>query len=165
MINLQESWLEYPDNRSLAVIWYMTGCLHNCKNCSNPELQQFVKYDDNWLELIDNYMERCRTDKLVLCGGDPLYPSNIPYTKKILELNKYKVCIYTGSLFSHIPVDILKLNWSYIKCGTYDYRHARTSKKTENQLILASPNQIMYRNNNGVSEIISSNGIVTIKDE
>lgn len=163
MMNLQNTWLEYPDNSSLAVIWYMNGCNHNCPGCSNPELQSFFKYEDNWEEILDNYMTRSKTNKLVLCGGDPLFEKNIPYTKKILEKNIYDVCIYTGSLYSHIPEDILKLNWKYIKCGAFDAKHYRPSKKTENELILASPNQIMYKKIDRVeAEIISNNGIVKL---
>jgi anaerobic ribonucleoside-triphosphate reductase activating protein len=153
---IDTSFLEYPDNSSLAVILYMAGCSSNCENCHNPELQEYKATDVDIYRELRNICFRNKTNKIVLCGGDPLYPENIEITKKILyELSgEYDICIYTG--YDIEMVKLLKLRgFKYIKCGIFNNKLYIGSEKKEEYLQFASSNQKLY---NADLELLSKDG-------
>ena len=39
-IELDETFLDYPDPEGTAIIVYMAGCSHHCPGCHSPFLQQ-----------------------------------------------------------------------------------------------------------------------------
>lgn len=140
--------LEFPDNYSIATILYLNGCDKHCKGCQNKELQ---KYDENvpdinkLIEDIINYCHQLHTNKIVLCGGDPLYHKNIPLTKEILNQlgNSYDICIYTGQTIEEVK----KLNlhgFKFIKCGPFNEDKYIGSDKTDDLIQFASSNQELY---------------------
>lgn len=158
MLNLDSTFLEYPDNSSIATIFYFSGCDRNCEGCQNTSLKQYEHLDENEvLSGIVNYSSRLKTDKLVLCGGDPLYKKNIDLTRKILYNlgSKFNICIYTGALIDEVK----KLNLSgfkFIKCGIFDKTKFIGSKKTDDYIQFATTNQELYNDN---LDLVSHNGI------
>lgn len=152
--------LEYPDNYSIATILYFNGCDKYCKGCQNLELQ---RYDDDIPDVnilikdIKDYCKRSKTNKIVLCGGDPLYYKNIPITEEILrELgNFYDICIYTGKSIEEVKKLNLS-NFKFIKCGIFDINKFIGSNKTDNFIQFASSNQELYDNN---LNLLSKDGV------
>lgn len=158
MLNVQSTFLEYPDNSSIASIFYFSGCDRNCEGCQNTSLKEYTPLDEKEaLSGIVNYSRRLKTNKVVLCGGDPLYKKNIDLTRKILyNLGKdFDICIYTGALIGEVK----KLNLSgfkFIKCGVFDKTKFIGSKKTDDYIQFATSNQELY---NEFLELISHDGI------
>ena len=158
MLNVQSTFLEYPDNSSIATIFYFSGCDRNCDGCQNTSLKEYTPLDDKEvLSGIVNYSRRLKTNKVVLCGGDPLYKKNIDLTRKILYNlgNDFDICIYTGALIDEVK----KLNLSgfkFIKCGVFDKTKFIGSKKTDDYIQFATSNQELY---NEFLELISHDGI------
>lgn len=142
-----ESFLDYPDNSSICIVFYMPGCNNACKDCHNKDLQEFQGYED--IDIIASSLyEICKgskTNKLCLQGGDPLYKYNLPITKYLLSKlgNKLDICIYTG-----LEIDEVKKlglsNFKFIKCGKFDIAKFIGSKKTNEYLQLATKNQALY---------------------
>lgn len=154
-----ESFLDYPDNSSLAIVFYIPGCNNNCIDCHNKELQQYQNFEDEDL-LIDFLEKVCRksnTNKLCLQGGDPLYKHNLLLTQKILKNlgNKIDICIYTGFDISYIK-KLNLANFKFIKCGKFNKDLFIGSVKTDTYLQLASKNQQLY---NHKFELLSKDGI------
>ena len=158
MLNVQSTFLEYPDNSSIATIFYFSGCDRNCEGCQNTSLKEYTPLDEKEvLSGIVNYSRRLKTNKVVLCGGDPLYKKNIDLTRKILYNlgNDFDICIYTGALIDEVK----KLNLSgfkFIKCGVFDKTNFIGSKKTDDYIQFATSNQELY---NEFLELISHDGI------
>ena len=158
MLNVQSTFLEYPDNSSIASIFYFSGCDRNCEGCQNTSLKEYTPLDEKEvLSGIVNYSKRLKTNKVVLCGGDPLYKKNIDLTRKILYNlgNDFDICIYTGALIDEVK----KLNLSgfkFIKCGVFDKTKFIGSKKTDDYIQFATSNQELY---NEFLELISHDGI------
>jgi len=156
---ISESFLDYPDNSSLSVIFYMPGCDNNCSGCQNLDLQKFEGYLEVPIltDLLYSYCERSKTNKLCLQGGDPLYIENLYVTKYILlKLGKLlDICIYTGKGLSEVKK--LKLEgFKFIKCGKFEPSKFICSKKTDAYLQLASSNQELYDKD---LNLISKDGI------
>ena len=161
--DLVESFIDYPDNKSLAMCVVMMGCNHCCEGCQNP-LFQNPNYDIGTRtvsvnQLVTELKEKCsknNTNKIVLSGGDCLSSYNINFTKELLkQLDGYDVCIYTG-----YDIDYVKENgvsgYKFIKCGRFDILNKQESSKDDDKIIFASPNQILY---NDVNEPLSKNGV------
>lgn len=152
--------LEYPDNSSISTILYFNGCDRHCKGCQNIELQKYDESNPNLDILIKDivdYCKRSRTNKIVLCGGDPLYYKNIPITKNILDKlsNNYDICIYTGANIEEVK----KLNlrgFKFIKCGIYDKTKFIGSEKTDDYIQFATSNQELYDSN---LNLLSKDGV------
>ena len=158
MLNVQSTFLEYPDNSSIATIFYFSGCDRNCEGCQNTSLKAYKPLDEKEvLSGIVNYSKRLKTNKVVLCGGDPLYKKNLDLTRKILYNlgNDFDICIYTGALIDEVK----KLNltgFKFIKCGVFDKTKFIGSKKTDDYIQFATSNQELY---NEFLELISHDGI------
>jgi anaerobic ribonucleoside-triphosphate reductase activating protein len=123
----------------------MAGCSSNCENCHNPELQEYIATSLDIHQELKLNCFRNKTNKIVLCGGDPLYPENLELTRKILhELSgEYDICIYTG--YDIEMVRNLKLGgFKYIKCGIFNNKLYIGSEKKEEYLQFASSNQKLY---------------------
>lgn len=147
------SFLDYPTVDHCVTI-YFTGCWGNCKGCHNKEL---INDDyDIWTRIFDIQeffktlkfeSDRFRTNKVTLMGGDPLYDTNIEFTKEILKRNKdYDICLYTGQ-----DLDFVKNNnisgFKFLKTGFYDENLYIDAQKTDTFFQLASTNQKIYDEN------------------
>lgn len=156
---LSESFLDYPDNSSLSVIFYMPGCDRNCKECQNIDLQNPVCYENEELiaQEILKYCKNSRTNKLCLQGGDPLYKTNINLTRFLLQ-RLYKdldICIYTGAEIKEIK-NLNLQGFKYMKCGPFRLDLYTGSKKTDDYIQFASKNQYLIDSD---FNIISKEGI------
>lgn len=163
-IVLEETWLDYPDPESNAIIVYFCGCEHHCKGCHSPLLQSSYEYSESnqdILEKIIDYSKRADTNKLVFLGGDPLYSKNLNLTTFLVNnLSKdYDICIFTGYDIEYVKKLDLH-NIKYYKCGKFDIDNQRKSMKTDEEYVLASPNQNFY---DGNYNQLSTNGILKFK--
>lgn len=162
IVNLSTTWIDYPDNESLAVAVYFSGCLHNCINCQNRDLAEHQPKEFNYLEAIEKKLKQNRTDKLVLSGGDPLFPLNLEATKNILNHFQDKsICIYTGYTIDYVKENQIK-NFTFIKCGKYLISEQQISEKTNDYLKFASKNQELY---NSDYKLLSQDGIFYFKGQ
>lgn len=165
-IILEETYLDYPSPEGNAVIVYFTGCEHHCPGCHSPLLQKIVKYSETNEEILDKiktYCKRADTNKLVFLGGDPLYSeTNINLTKYLVNnlANNYDICIFTGYDINYVK-NLSIQGVKYYKCGKFDQTKLRQSKKTDDEYILASPNQNFY---DGNYNLLSKDGILTFNN-
>lgn len=160
---LEESFLDYPDNESIAICVVMMGCDNGCMGCQSPlfanplyEIGTIEVSVADVVKMIENACKKSETNKVVLSGGDVLSKYNIDFTKELLsKLSEYDVCIYTGH-----DIDYVKENgvsgFKYIKCGKFMLDKQQKSFKDDNQIQFASSNQILYNDN---YEPLSKNGI------
>lgn len=160
-IILEETYLDYPSPDGNSVIVYFTGCEHHCPGCHSPLLQKVDKYSESNKEILDKIVDYCKradTNKLVFLGGDPLYKNNIELTKFLVDnLNKmYDICIFTGYDIEYVK-NLNLQGVKYYKCGKFDQTKLRQSKKTDDEYILASPNQNFY---DGNYNLLSKDGIL-----
>ena len=163
---IQTTWLDYPDDESLAIIVCMMGCDNGCPFCQNPEFQnpeynnQTKEYNVN--ELINELKLLCKknhTNKVVLSGGDPLSCFNKDFTKELLSNSDFEFCIYTGHNIEYVKsLNLFKVK--FIKCGYFDINKKRESFKNDLCIQFASPNQILY---NGNYEPLSVDGVFYFK--
>ncbi len=148
---LSTTWIDYPDNESVAVIIYFVGCDHNCYGCHNPDFQHestalnsIEMNVSDILYLTKNVTQSYHTDKIVFSGGDPLHPNHRSQVRHLLkELNSYNVCIYTG----YDVTEVMKMKISgfkFIKTGKYVSSIAQKSYKNDEMLVLSSQNQQLY---------------------
>lgn len=158
------SFLDYPDNESIAVCVVMIGCDNNCPGCQNPLLRN-PKYKNGTREiskedLVSEIILQCKrnaTNKVVLSGGDPLFPGNLDTTKYILEkLGKnYDICIYSGHDVNYAKFNQIK-GFKFLKVGYYDQKNSRISHKDDYEIVFASPNQELYDEN---YKLVSKDGV------
>lgn len=163
-IQLEETWLDYPDPISNAVIVYFRGCEHHCKGCHSIILQKYIQYSESYQEILEKirtYANRADTNKLVFLGGDPMYEKNIELTKFLVNNLKdcFDICVFTGYNIDYVK-NIGLEGVKYWKCGKFDIDNQRKSMKTDKEYILASPNQDFY---DGNYNQLSTNGILKFK--
>lgn len=161
--NFSTTFLDYPDDESLAIIVCMIGCDNKCKGCQNPELKDYnylkgvTIYDnDDFIIELKKHAIRNKTNKIVLSGGDPLSCFNIKSTKYILEKcgSELDICIYTGHDINYVKNNNVK-GFKFIKCGYFDISNLQKSEKTDDYIQFASPNQELY---DGDFNLLSKNG-------
>ncbi len=162
LMGIRETFLDYPDNESLAVIVFTEGCSHGCRGCQNAEYQNQRKESAVSREaFLDMILERCRrnhTNKVVFSGGDPLYHSNgddqlrdIIDVIDYLEGNGYSCCVYTGYDFEEVERIYRKYGNGrrtplYFKCGRFvDSLRDKESGKTDDGMTLATTNQYFMK--------------------
>lgn len=164
------TFLDYPDPISNAMIVYMMGCDGNCKGCQNPQFKNknydfcTEKFKPSVLEReIINSLKRNRTNKLVFSGGDPLAKNNILFTKSFTQNHSrhIDICIYTWHDIEFVKKNGIK-GFRFIKCGKFDQKLFQGSEKLDEYIKLASKNQIIY-NHNYVP--LSKDGVYYFKDE
>ena len=160
-VQLEETWLDYPSPDGNAVIVYFCGCEHHCPGCHSPLLQQDYEYAESKeqiLEKIRTYAFRAYTIRLVFLGGDPLYSKNIELTKYLVGnlSDEYDICVFTGYDVDYVKKLGIK-GVKFWKCGKFDINNLRKSGKTDEEYVLASPNQNFY---DGHYNLISENGIL-----
>ena len=143
---ITETFLEYPDNCSIAVIFYCGGCDRNCPGCHNTELQNHIDFNIEQVvnELI-SYCQRLKTNKIVLCGGDPLYKKNIDLTRYICSTlgSDYDICIYTGADVEEVK-KLGIAGFKFVKCGIFDASKFVGATKTDSYIRFATTNQQLY---------------------
>lgn len=167
----QTTWLDYPDNESLAVIVCMLGCDNCCKGCQNPDLKDYLYKHSSVIEYsVDEFSsnllfecERQKTNKVVFSGGDPLSKFNIDNIKEVLAKvgSELDICVYTGHSVDYCRDNNVK-GFKYLKCGHFDINNFRKSYKNDDEMCFASPNQELY---NSEYRLLSVNGIYKFNKE
>lgn len=153
LVDIRETFLDFPDNKSLAMLVFFAGCNHNCKGCQSPLLQKVENYTpidkESVVANILSYREQSRTDKIVLSGGDPfLFKDDCMYVIDKLVDSGLVVCVYTGYTIDKINEFYKNSSYKkpqYLKCGKYEEEHKVQSGKTAEKFVLASTNQRFYR--------------------
>lgn len=153
LVPFQSSWIDYPDNQSIAVMVVMMGCDNGCPHCQNPQFKD-CDYNNGTKDFmveelekeLDIQCQRNMTNKVVLSGGDPLSCFNVEFTKKFLSQTKYDVCIYSGHDVEYCKKHNIN-GFKFLKCGKFDNQTVRESKKTDDYMVFASPNQELYNEN------------------
>ncbi len=166
---VSHTFLDYPDNKSIAVIVYFSGCDNNCIGCQNLALSNYISSNtksvtsDDLDIIVQQAAEKLNTNKVVLSGGDPLYPLNIEGVNTFISRNKYKydICIFTGKDINFVKKNV-KEGFKFIKINKFDITQKRDSMKTDEFFQLSSPNQeFLDKDYNCVTE----NGILYFNKE
>lgn len=86
-----------------AVIW-MQGCLHNCKECHNPETHDLKGGTEFEIEDIKKEIDKLENqDGITLSGGDPLFQlEGSTEIAKYCKSKKLNVWCYTGFIFEEL---------------------------------------------------------------
>ena len=169
---IKTTFIDFPNDEDLAIIVFFEGCSHKCKGCQNPQLKDQVHgySKEDIIDIIVSKCKRHKTTKIVFSGGDPFYPSNKDNLNDMLEIisylesNGYTLCVYTGFLVDDVltiyndRLDLVKP--SFLKCGKFVEEHRRLSDKTDDVLVLASPNQNFYKKADKGYDKISSEGVL-----
>lgn len=131
-----------PGNR--AAIW-MSGCIHRCNGCSNPELWEQKAAQNISLEgikkILKPVVDKCRVDGFTLTGGDPFFQPEalkelLPYLRTISN----DILVYTGYEYEELAEkyeDVLR-HVSVLIDGKYIQAENRGSvlKGSDNQRII-----------------------------
>lgn len=158
---IDTTWLDYPDNESLAVIIYFSGCGHACPGCQNKKYQNYRNDESRSIsleELRNIILEECdrnRTDKVVFSGGDPLFELNrdevIILIDNLKDCSNVDICVYTGYNIEDVKgfyeSDSFKgfLRPDFFKCGKYLEEFKRPAwGKTNEKMDWATSNQNLY---------------------
>ena len=79
-------------------IWTI-GCVHECMNCSNPELWKPNPSKEVSIERILRYIEKIpRADGITITGGDPFLQSEelLRFVIKLKEMGYSDILVYSG---------------------------------------------------------------------
>lgn len=91
------------DGEGIRNVIFVSGCLHKCKGCHNPQTWDFNYGYEFTQEIQNKFIEKCKENPMLngitVSGGDPIYSSK----ELILFLKKYKkenpthtIWLYTG---------------------------------------------------------------------
>jgi organic radical activating enzyme len=165
-----QTFIDYPDRSSLALLIYFIGCDNTCEGCHNYKLKNInyslnaISYSNVYLFIRDLilYSLRAKTNKIVLSGGDPLSNYNIEFVKEFLNksYSLFDVCIYTGHDIKYVKKNKVK-NFKFIKTGSYNNKTNSSMVKNNNFMMFASDNQKLYNEN---FKLLTKDSIYYFKD-
>ena len=150
--------ITYPDiNNGLGcrVTLWVSGCIHHCKGCHNPETWDFNggrEFTDDDKKMIFEILEKPYIKGITLSGGDPLcsYNDILILIKEIKERFPNKdIWVFTGFTFDYVNKHMEELlNYvDVIVDGKYVEDLRDVSLKFR-----GSSNQNIWINKNGVFE-------------
>ena len=159
------TFLDYPDPEAHSISVYMMGCVHSCEGCSSPQFSDpYYNFETKvfsttkLLQQIQSAARTFKTTQVCLMGGDPLHPANLEYTKTLLRVKTFEVCLYTGYNIEEVRKMCLP-HLEYVKCGKYDPEQKQVSEKTDEYIQFASKNQELHkRSQYGKYELVSKDG-------
>jgi anaerobic ribonucleoside-triphosphate reductase activating protein len=174
---VKESFVDFPDNNILpSLVIFFVGCSHNCEGCQNQELQNPNLIADDVIEVdyisfvdfITKKTEQYNTKRIVFSGGDPLMLiDNRVFTLSFVDMfhKEYDICVYTGYDFDNVGALRTMKKCDYIVSGKFQKNNMNDilTPKTDEQFILASKNQKVFKLINDKYECISKNGIINFK--
>lgn len=129
----------------ISIDLFLYGCNRHCRNCHNPELQEFKKPTYSISELLEILEKQMKYNPyvLTLLGGEPLDNDIKDLVNLITAVkNKFpsiKVAMYTGYEFEDVPKELIFI-LDYIKTGEYNDLEPTTFGS-----FLATRNQIMFK--------------------
>ena len=132
------------DGEGVRTTIYISGCVHNCKGCHNPETHDFnygeVFTEDKLYKILNYIKERPYIKGITFSGGDPICSSKdlIEYIKIIKnELPDIDIWVYTGYLYETLLdnpiiklIDVL-VDGKYDelqKCINFPYRGSKNQR-------------------------------------
>lgn len=102
------------DGPGLRMVVWTQGCIHNCKNCHNPQTHDLCGgFEVDTKDIIDNIKSLKLQRGITLSGGEPfLQPEALEEIAKEAKSNKLDIWSYTGFTFEQL---LNKKNPSYFK--------------------------------------------------
>lgn len=105
------------DGEGIRNTLFISGCLHHCHGCHNPQTWDFNYGYEFTKEKQKEFIKKCKDnpllDGITISGGDPIYSSKelIPFLKEYKKENPtHTVWLYTGFKYEDIKDnEILKL--------------------------------------------------------
>jgi organic radical activating enzyme len=97
------SFQDYPEPDKWAILVYFQGCNRNCIGCQNTDLKDqtggLYMTPMDLDKHLQQYVNKCHTNCVVLTGGDPLMERQLPTLHEFLTVygHKYNICVYTGA--------------------------------------------------------------------
>ncbi len=94
----------------LRVVLWLSGCIHNCKNCHNSFTSDYnsgLDFDEKAKNEIFSELEKDYIDGITFSGGDPLFPQNLEPLKSLIKeikskFSKKTIWLYTGYTYEEI---------------------------------------------------------------
>lgn len=98
------------DGEGFRVVLFVSGCLHHCKGCHNPEgwdPNNGKEFTQETIDKIVKLLDRPYIRGLTLSGGDPLMPFNYEEVLNLCKQVKEKlpnkdIWVYTGFTYEDI---------------------------------------------------------------
>lgn len=105
------------DGEGIRNTLFISGCLHHCHGCHNPQTWDFDYGYKFTKEKQKEFIKKCKDnpllDGITIGGGDPIYSSKelIPFLKEYKKENPtHTIWLYTGFKYEDIKDnEILKL--------------------------------------------------------
>jgi anaerobic ribonucleoside-triphosphate reductase activating protein len=105
------------DGEGIRNTLFISGCLHHCHGCHNPQTWDFDYGCKFTKEKQKEFIKKCKDnpllDGITISGGDPIYSSKelIPFLKEYKKENPtHTIWLYTGFKYEDIKDnEILKL--------------------------------------------------------
>ena len=105
------------DGEGIRNTLFISGCLHHCHGCHNPQTWDFDYGYKFTKEKQKEFIKKCKDnpllDGITISGGDPVYSSKelIPFLKEYKKENPtHTIWLYTGFKYEDIKDnEILKL--------------------------------------------------------
>lgn len=105
------------DGEGIRNTLFISGCLHHCHGCHNPQTWDFDYGYKFTKEKQKEFIKKCKDnpllDGITISGGDPIYSSKelIPFLKEYKKENPtHTIWLYTGFKYEDIKNnEILKL--------------------------------------------------------
>ena len=105
------------NGEGVRVVLWVSGCVHACPNCHNPQTwnpNSGIPFDDEAIKEIYAELENPYVDGITFSGGDPLHPLNYNTilwlcTQIKLKYPNKNIWLYTG-----YSLDTVKLIYSDI---------------------------------------------------
>lgn len=105
------------DGEGIRNTLFISGCLHHCHGCHNPQTWDFDYGYEFTKEKQKEFIKKCKDnpllDGITISGGDPIYSSKelIPFLKEYKKENPtHTIWLYTGFKYEDIKNnEILKL--------------------------------------------------------
>lgn len=105
------------DGEGIRNTLFISGCLHHCHGCHNPQTWDFNYGYEFTEEKQNEFIEKCKKnpllDGITVSGGDPIYSSKelIPFLIKYKKENPtHTIWLYTGFKYEDIANnEVLKL--------------------------------------------------------
>jgi anaerobic ribonucleoside-triphosphate reductase activating protein len=114
-VDFSGSLVDGPGVRSVI---YLQGCELHCDGCHNQST-----WDENCgiiynvEDLANEIKLKAINKKVTISGGEPFFQQEATI-ELVNELKGFNLCIYTGSNFDEVPIEILPY-LNYLKVGKY----------------------------------------------
>lgn len=135
-----------------ACVIFISGCLHNCAGCHNPNTHDFnygKTLTDDYINEINQQIDRRPYLKsIVLSGGDPMYSAKeiTEHLLPRLHIGNKKLWCYSGFTINEIQQDENMNNLLY-KCDVLVDGLFDMTKRDVTLVCRGSSNQRIWRKN------------------